>query len=256
MIRIIGQVMVFAAVFLRTSALFAVPEFPPGFPRTHVLSATEKHKLIQQLLAAQPQKLTHSRAGYEAICPVLYESLRTGKGVWFIDATFRTEDPEDPRFDKYNRCRDFNSNLDADRQFSSVLELGDRHLALFELPALDPKSADMEVLYAEGDPAQSWQVFTGGYCQVDLAQCRFNYCAAIDLRTVDAAPVSSYPLDLHGIIAYEGRYMVVDLADLRAGSRGKPEDLPVYGMQAWELEPQEGVLSICKWRVPKPERLP
>jgi hypothetical protein len=229
---------------------------PPAPESDRVLTSVEKGKLIQEVLTKHQLSLQTTRAGYEESCPVLYESLRTGSDVQYIEPHFRTEDPEDPRFAKYNACREMDSDVATQRQFDSVIVFAKKHFALYELPDVAPSGSDtVELIYGEASVAQLGGHEFGGYYEIDLGRCAYKDGVGID-QTADLAKVhSSFPTAVNALIRIKDKYFVVEIVDSRLQLRGHPEDPASYKMQLFERSPSEGFHGICFWRESLPEKI-
>jgi len=245
----------FAILFLQGSAPSAAPTFPPATPPDRMLSGAEKGQLLQQLLAQHPLQLNTTRDGREALCPIMYEALRTGIGVEFIEPAFQTEDPEDLRFAKYKRCQEFNWSVPTQLQFSRVAFLGERHFALYELNGgSDSGQRTHELIYAEAGLDQLKGLEFGGYFEIDLEECAVSQHVPIDQRA-DVANVSSkYTTAINALVRQGDTYFVVEAVDYGVQTRTQPEDPPVYSMQLFESTPTDGFQGACGWTERAPRR--
>jgi hypothetical protein len=228
-----------------------------AIPLNRVLTAAERSRLIQQILTEHPLKFQTSRDGREDLCPPMFDALRSGHGLTFLEPTFRTEDPEDPRFEKYNNCKQFNWQVAAQLQFNGVAAIGVRHFALYDL---EEESAEglrpFELIYAEASPAELDGSLLGGYKEIDLKACAFKGGVSIDQSADLAAVSSNYPTSVNALLQRQGQYFVVEIVDYRVPSRRKPDDAPLYSMQVFQRDSATGYFQgICAWIEPVPENL-
>jgi hypothetical protein len=219
-----------------------------------VLTAVEKARLIQQLLTEHGLNLYTTRDGREALCLQMFEALRSEHGLTYLEPTFRTEDPEDPRFAKYNECKDFNWEVAAQLQFNGIAALGVKHFALYQLEeGSNEGPRPFELVYAEVSPVDLHGHMFGGYREIDLQACAFKSGVSID-QSADLATVrSNFPTAVNTLLRHEGRYFVVELVDYMV--RRKPDDLPLYNMQLFERTPTGDFQGVCGWSEPVPDSL-
>jgi hypothetical protein len=229
-------------------------ESGPAGPET-VATGAEKGRLIQEILAQHPLIRNTARTGYEDACPVLYESLRTGNDIEYVEPILQTEDPEDPRLARYNNCRSVESGVPAQYDFFSVAMFAERHFAIYELKETTPAGVrTTELLYGEAGAIQLGGHRFGGYYEIDLEQCTYETGVAIDQRADLAKVRSNYPTGANALIRRQGKYFVVELIDSRVQSRRSPDDPTLYAMQLFERTDTGEFQGICGWRESLPAK--
>lgn len=196
----------------------------PDYPVRVFAREADKAPAIRNLLAGRTLHFNSLLLGKEPpFCTNLQSALRAGQGVEFVEPLFTTQNPDDPRLERYRRCAikeeyfssDFKTGYSAAQMLSPSTSKYVTNIKLFRLDAdNNPANGLEEIFYGEQvcrreyfreqQHVKARSVGTS-YAQMDLKRCRY----------LDGAPADwscSLQDGLSAIIRYEDRYYILSMA--------------------------------------------
>ena len=196
----------------------------PDYPVRVFAREADKAPAIRNLLARRTLHFSSRLLGKEPpFCANLQSALRAGQGLEFVEPVFTTQNPDDPRLERYRRCAIKEADISSDfkTRYSPAVMLGPAtrkyvtNIKLFRFDAdNNPANGLEEFFYGEKVCGREYSLeqqhvkarsVGTGYTQMDLKHCQHLDGTPADWSCTRRDGLSA-------IIRFEGRYYILSMA--------------------------------------------
>ena len=178
----------------------------------------DKSARVRSILSTKPmfQASPQSNQRYGKFCSKFLSDFRLQQNVEHIEPITRTNNPEDPAFERYNRCRTFEHPGGwAVEYFDSIkVDVGDKNFKLFRIN-LDGnrKNGLEEVIYGERDFDSCLNGCNASYSMINLKTCTRDASLSGTIR-YDRTTKELISGQLSGLIRYKRKTYFYSLDQL------------------------------------------